>query len=215
MGSRKIPEVNAGSMADIAFLLLIFFLVTTTMSVDTGIVRKLPPPPQPGATESIKINERNVLVILVNKDNLVAIKGELIEVADLRARVREFFSNPTLNEALSEQVTVFDKKMDEESQKEPDEDKIRIYNSIIAELGEDVPISKGVISIQNDRTTKYGKYMEVQNEVVGAINDLRDELSKETWGKEFEKLNDEQQEIIKTIYPFAISEAEPRSLATK
>lgn len=215
MGHRKIPEINAGSMADIAFLLLIFFLVTTTMDVDTGIVRKLPPPPQPNQSDNIQMNERNVLVILVNKDNLVAIKGELIEVSELRDRVVEFFSNPSGNENLSEQMNIVDKRTEEMAKDDPDEEKIEIYNNIIAEIGDYITISKGVISIQNDRTTKYGKYMEVQNEVVGAINDLRDDLSKQTWGKLFDDLTDSQIEMIKTIYPFAISEAEPRSLATK
>ncbi|MBN2662210.1 MAG: biopolymer transporter ExbD [Bacteroidales bacterium] len=212
MARRKTPEVNAGSMADIAFLLLIFFLVTTTMDVDSGIMRKLPPPPQ-GPIEDIKLNKRNVFVILINKDNQVAISGQLSDVGDIRERVVEFFTNPTNNPDLSEQIPVLDKKDNELSKDNPDLDKIQIYDNIIEQLGTFVNITKGVVSLQNDRGTAYGKYLEVQNEIVGAINDLRDDLAKQTWGKEFKDLNEEQQDIVTTIYPFAISEAEPRSLA--
>jgi len=215
MARRGIPEVNAGSMADIAFLLLIFFLVTTTMDVDTGILRQLPPPPQGKNQENIKVNERNVFVVLINKDNLLAIKGNPAEVSELRDKVKEFITNPTNNENLSEQVSIQDKLKEELDKKEPDHEKITLYKSIISEIGPNVFISRGVISQQNDRGTKYGKYLIVQNEIVGAINELRNELSKQTWGKEFSQLNDDQQKMIKTVYPFNISEAEPRSLAKK
>ena len=213
MSRRGIPEVNAGSMADIAFLLLIFFLVTTTMDVDTGIIRKLPPPPQGPKQENVKVNERNVFVVLINPDNLLAIRGNPADVSELRYRVVEFFTNPSNNENLSVQVNIQDRLNDELNSEEPDQDLINVYKNIISEIGGGVNLTKGVVSLQNDRGTKYGKYIEVQNEIVGAINDLRNELSMQTWGKDFIHLNDDQQKMIKTIYPFAISEAEPRSLA--
>ncbi len=213
MARRGIPEVNAGSMADIAFLLLIFFLVTTTMDVPTGITRKLPPPVQGPQPKNVKVNERNVFVILINKDNLLAIKGNPAKVSELRSKVKEFFTNPNNNPNLSVQESVEDKLKEEMAKKKPDQEKVNIYKEIIAKIGPNTHITKGVISLQNDRGTKYGKYIEVQNEIVGAINDLRNNLSKQTWGKEFDKLNEEQQKMIRTIYPFAISEAEPRSLA--
>ncbi len=212
MARRATPEVNAGSMADIAFLLLIFFLVTTTMDVDTGIIRKLPPPPQ-GEQQNIIINERNVFVVLVNKDNQLAVKGELTDVDLLRDMVKEFFINPTNDPHLSEQVNVQEKLNDELLKKSPDMDKINIYNNIIEQIGPHVNFTRGVVSLQNDRGTKYGRYLEIQNEIVGAINELRDELANEVWGKPFFKLNTEQQDMLKEIYPFAISEAEPRNLA--
>lgn len=212
MARRNIPEINAGSMADIAFLLLIFFLVTTTMSVDSGIIRKLPPPEPPDA-ESPEVNKRNVFIILINKDNQLAVKGKLTDVDLLRDEVKEFFTNPTRNANLSDQVSVEDKLETELKKDEPDKDKVATYKGIIEQIGPQITITKGVVSLQNDRGTKYGKYLEVQNEIVGAINELRDELAKETWAKAFDDLNEEQQDMIKAIYPFAISEAEPRSMA--
>lgn len=213
MARRGIPEVNAGSMADIAFLLLIFFLVTTTMDVDTGILRQLPPPPHGDQSKAPQVNERNLFTVLVNKDNLLAIKGNPAEVSELRGRVKDFFTNPTNDENLSVQLNVQAALAKELKSNKPNKKKIEIYKKIIAEIGPSVAITQGVVSLQNDRTTKYGKYIEVQNEIVGAINELRNELAKQVWGKPFDRLNEDQQLLVTTIYPFAISEAEPRSLA--
>ncbi len=212
MARRQIPEVNAGSMADIAFLLLIFFLVTTTMDVDTGITRMLPPPTPPDQ-QPVKKNERNVFMVLINKDNMLAIKGEPAEVSELRYRVKDFLTNPTNDPDLSEQITIQEKLNEELKKEEPNAEKVQLYKDIIAQFGPDITITKGVVSLQNDRGTEYGKYLEVQNEIVAVINELRNNLAKQTWGKEYDKLDEHQQKMIKTIYPFAISEAEPRSLA--
>ncbi len=209
MSQRTTPEINSGSMADVAFLLLIFFLVTTTMSVDSGITRKLPAPTPPDAPAP-QFNERNVFVVLINKDNQIAVKGQLIDVDVIREQVADFFINPSNAENLSEHVNI-QEKLDNEV----DEEKKAVYKAIIQQIGPHVNISKGVVSLQNDRGTTYGKYIEVQNEIVGAINDLRDQLAKEVWGSEFKDLNEDQQKLVKTIYPFAISEAEPRSVSSK
>lgn len=213
--ARSVPEINAGSMADIAFLLLIFFLVTTTMDVDTGILRRLPPPPK-GDEKAADVKERNIYIILINRDNQIAIKGELTEITEIREKVKEFFTNPSNNQNFSEQKTV-QQILDEEMQKgeKSDKDKIEKCKNIIATFGSSTTISQGLISLQNDRTTTYGKYLEVQNEIVAAINELRDELSKQTWGVVFDKLDEQRQELIKFIYPFAISEAEPRRIGSQ
>ena len=214
MARRKIPEVNAGSMADIAFLLLIFFLVTTTMDVDTGLIRKLPPPPQKNA-EPPKVKERNGFMVLINKDNMLAIKGNPAEVNELRDRVKEFIVNPTNDPNLSERVTI-QEKLDMELNKpkeKQNQKKIEQYKEILKEFGPDTYVSAGVVSLQNDRGTYYGKYIQVQNEIVGAFNELRNELARKKWNKDYKDLTKEQQELIQIIYPLSISEAEPRSLA--
>lgn len=99
--AKKTPEINATSTADIAFLLLVFFLATTTMNVDSGMFRRLPPY-QPDNTEAPKIAKRNILQILVNRNNQLAINGELADVSTLKERTVEFILNPTNDENLPE-----------------------------------------------------------------------------------------------------------------
>ncbi|MCW0482490.1 biopolymer transporter ExbD [Gaoshiqia sediminis] len=188
--ARKIPEIPAASLADIAFMLLIFFLVTTTMDVDSGLERRLPPmPPEEQPEDDMPpIKERNVFVVLVNANNQLLVEGEITRVDDLREKAKEFMANPYDNENLPE--------------KTPKE---------VAYFGQ-VGITKGVISLRNDVGTQYGTYIAVQNELVGAINDLREELAKQKFGKSYEKLDKDQQDAIKEIYPSRISEAEPKKV---
>lgn len=185
--AKKIPEIPSASLADIAFMLLIFFLVTTTMDVDSGLRRKLPQWVDPEELEDDQqINERNVFVVLVNKNNDLLVEGDYERIENLRERTKEFMENPYNDEDLPE--------------KEPLE---------VPYFGE-VMVTKGVISLRNDLDTKYGTYLAVQNELVAAINELRDELAKEKWGKAYDDLDDEQQKAIRKIYPQKISEAEPK-----
>lgn len=191
MARRRLSqEINAGSMADIAFLLLIFFLVTTTMSTNTGMQRKLPPMPEEEEKQDIEMQERNVMVVLVNKDNNIAIKGRPILLKDICDKTKDFFQNPNEDPNLSDK-------------KEPQE--IPFFGM--------VRITKGVVSLQTDRNTNYQKYLQVQNELVRAVNELRDELSKQKFGMPFDELGEKEQEAVGEIYPLAISEAEPRRMA--
>ncbi len=186
--ARKVPEINAGSMADISFLLLIFFLVTTTMDVDSGIVRRLPPPPEKDA-EIPEVKERNIFNILVNKNDRLFIDNRWGDIRTLKDETKEFLANPSNREDLSE------KRLEE-----------------IPFLGE-YPVSKGIISLKNDRGTSYEMYIQVQNELTAAVNELRDELSKQKFGKSFSELTD--QDIISAIQkaiPMPISEAEPEDI---
>jgi biopolymer transport protein ExbD len=143
MAKRSTPEINASSMADIAFLLLIFFLVTTTMDVDTGIQRQLPPIPEKDQKTDVEVNERNVYVVNVNSRGNIQVNHSWMDLDKLREDAKKFINcdradDPTLPEM--EEITV-------EGIKGP------------------VKTSKGIISLQNDRGTTYGRYIEVQKKV--------------------------------------------------
>lgn len=189
MDKRKIQEINAGSMADIAFLLLIFFLVATTMNVDTGIQRVLPAMPDPNQPQdAIDVKKRNLMLIFVSKfDNIMA-GGEGVDITQLKEKAKNFILNPANDENLPEsEMTKID-------------------------LVGDYPVSKGVISLQNDRGTSYNLYIMVQNELTRAFNEIRDEVSQERFGRNFADLPEDQRNAIQKAIPLKISEAEPRNI---
>lgn len=186
--SRKVPEIPSSSLADIAFMLLIFFLVATTMDVDKGLERKLPPMLPDEVQDPPPIKDRNVFVVLVNASNQLLVEGEPMEVSQLREAAKEFMANPANEANLPEKPIK------------------------AVEFFGNVGVTKGVISLQNDRGTSYGTYLIVQNELVAAVNELRDELSKKQFGKLYSELNPEQQDAVKTIVPSKISEAEPKQV---
>ena len=189
MARRELPEINAGSMADIAFLLLIFFLVTTTMDTDGGLTRKLPPIPEEQLDDLPEVKQRNVFEILVNANNQLLVEGQLMYVSELREATKEFIvSNPAREDMPEFKLTD------------------------IPLMGNNYPVSKQIISLQNDRGTSYEMYIKVQNELVAAYNELRDELSNSKFGGNYKDLNRDQRKAIKSVYPQRISEAEPKSI---
>lgn len=193
VNKRKVQEINAGSMSDIAFLLLIFFLVATTMNVDTGLVRVLPPMPDPNVKqEDIKVKERNLLLVFVSGSGNIMAGGQLIDIRQLKDKAKEFILNPYNDENLPE-------KEDKELEL-PDGQKW-VY-----------PVSQGVISLQNTRDTGYQVYIRVQNELTRAFNEVRDEVAMSKFGKKFSELQEEQRKVITTAVPMKISEAEPRKM---
>lgn len=202
--ARSSPEINAGSMADIAFLLLIFFLVTTTMDVDKGLTRMLPPPIDPTQPLPPPIKDRNVFPVLINSQDLLMVKNKPGSIETLREQAKEFLLNPNNEEHLSEQPK-FSERI---SLTESEEKAYKI-------LG-DIKVSRGVISLQNDRGTSYNMYIKVQNELAAAISEIRDELSMQHFGVKFTQLKDEEQlEAIRTAVPMRISEAEPKDVGGK
>lgn len=101
---RLSNEINAGSMADIAFLLLIFFLVTTTIVEDKGITVKLPPWSE-DEVDPTKLKTRNVFSVLVNAQNQLLVRGEPADLKQLRERAKEFITNPQKRDDLAEKPT--------------------------------------------------------------------------------------------------------------
>jgi biopolymer transport protein ExbD len=184
--ARQTQEINAGSMADIAFLLLIFFLVTTTMDVDTGIGRRLPPP-LTGDEEPPDINERNIFAVMINNRDRLLVEGKPGDIRTLREQTKEFMTNPREREDLPEMTMKF-----------------------IPELGNVRIPRNAVISLKNDRGTSYKMYIAVQNELTAAINELRNELALDRFGRRYDELTSEDQiKAIQSAIPVPISEAEP------
>ena len=206
MASRETPEVNGGSLADIAFLLLIFFLVTTTMDTDTGITRLLPPEPEEEQETEVKVNQRNVLVVLLNRSDLLMVGGEVMDRLALKQKTVEFFTNPLNDQTLPEME-------EQEVQFPPGSSSLLSPEGVWTGL-----VSKGVISLQNDRSTTYGKYLQVQNELVAAVNTLRNDFCNLYFDKDYDELNtnnpieEEIQLGIRKIYKMNISESEPKSI---
>ena len=194
---RKVQDINAGSMADIAFLLLIFFLVATTMNTDTGLVRMLPPmPPEDQKQEDIKVKERNLFLVFINGrgDIMAGASGkqEPIDLHQLTERTKEFIVNPMDDENLPEKV-----KRDNEL---PDGSKW-VY-----------PVSEGVVSLQTTRDTGYQSYVMVQNKIPHALNEVRAEVAQRKYGAKFSDLPEERRNVISKAVPLKISEAEPRNI---
>lgn len=186
MAREEVGEINASSMADIAFLLLIFFLVTTTMNVDTGLPRMLPPMPQDAKQEKTEdVNVRNVFLVRINQSDKLLVAGKPLDVSQLREKTKEFIANPKDDPNLPE------KRVKE----------IPLIGSYA--------VSEGIISLQNSRATSYDMYIQVQNELVAAYNELRDDLSRQYFGKVFDRLTSAEQKAIQTAIPQRISEAEP------
>lgn len=191
--NKKIPEINASSQADIAFTVLIFFLVVSTMDVDTGIVRMLPPMADPNVKqEDIKVKERNLLLVFVSGSGNIMAGGKVISLNALKDKAKEFILNPFDDKDLPE------KKPTEIEM--PDGSKWTY------------PVSEGVISLQNTRDTSYQVYIQVQNELTRAFNEVRDEVAMSKFGKEFADLDDAERKVITKAIPMKISEAEPRKM---
>lgn len=160
MAKRSIPEVNAGSMADIAFLLLIFFLVTTTIESNSGITVKLPPKQPADAPSPPPVKEKNVLVVIVNKNNQLLINNKISELKDVKQTAIDFLDNN-------------------------DDGSCKYCKGAGNDLSSDNP-DKAIISLRNDRETSYKTYIAVQNELVKAYNELRERERKRLYPNEVE-----------------------------
>ena len=189
---RKTPDINAGSQADIAFLLLVFFLVATTMNTDKGLSRVLPPlPPEDVKVEDAKVKERNVLLVFVNASGQIMAGDESMDIRGLKDKAKEFILNPMEDENLPEK---------KETEIEMEDGSKWVY-----------PVSEGVVSLQTTRDTNYEVYITVQNELTRAFNEVRNEVAMEKFNAVFAELNADQRNAITKAVPLKISEAEPRT----
>ena len=189
---KKMPGLNTTSTADISFMLLIFFLITTSMDTDKGLARRLPKPPEPDQEDAtMDIKSRNILFVRINAAGQLWIKDEMNsgfgEITELRQRAKDFVKN------------------EQNLSKWPEK---HVKN--IELLGNCYVTDKHVISVQTDRGTPYDMYFQVQNELVAAYNELRNEVSKEKFGRLYENLSPEEKAAIRQYYPQNISEAEPK-----
>jgi len=191
MGKKKTPAINSSSTADIAFLLLCYFLMTTTMGDQSGLQRRLPPIPDSKQAQDQKVNRRNIIIVRINASDRLFAGTEALEISQLKDKIKEFLTNPANDPSLPE------KEMTD-----------------IPGYGQ-YPISKGVISLQNDRGTSYQAYIAAQNELVKAVNELRDDFSRQAYGRPYISLTEEQQSIVRTAIPQNISEAEPKDVTKK
>lgn len=202
MARRASPEINAGSMADIAFLLLIFFLVTTTMETDKGISRKLPPIPEEDVVPPV-IKQKNIFTVIVNRENELLVEDEVMELRNLREAAVEFLDNGA---GVGEEACDYCKGPGDPASSDNPE--------------------KAIISLVNNRKTSYSTYISVQNELVAAYNQLRNREAQRLYGMQFTQMeanyNDpnfrgdkellkERIDVIKEMYPQKLSEAEPTS----
>lgn len=196
------PEVSAGSMADIAFLLLIFFLVTTTIETDAGLDRMLPPW-EPPTEDPPVIKQKNIFTVNINRNGQLLVEDELTEIKNLREKAISFLDNGGAPSGSPEYCNYCQGSRDASSSDNP---------------------TKAIISLKNDRETQYSTYITVQNELVGAYNDLRNRESMRLFKKNFvdmeaEYLNPETSDEVKEelkekvkriqeLFPQKLSEAE-------
>ena len=194
---RKAGEINSSSMADIAFLLLIFFLVTTTMDVDSGMKRTLPPiADNEQQQDDVELKERNVLMVNVSKEGRIMVGTEEYMPADLNRRGD--------HSRMSREVLDFLAGADRSEKKATE-----------LELGISCEVSQGVVSLKADNETKYNIYLQVQDELTHAFNVYRDLISVQAYGKPFEELNEIQAGNVRKAVPVKVSEAEPNDQTRK
>lgn len=183
--SRRIDSaVNAGSMADIAFLLLIFFLVTTTISAEKGILRQLPPECPPNTICEMDIHDRNIMNIFINKNDELMVDDAIISINELKNRVMAFVDNNGDNTCA-------------------------YCNGTQKSDASDNP-KEAVISLQHAEQTTYGSFIEVQDEITKAYYELREVYAKNIYNKQVSKLTVEELKEVKEAYPFILSEAKTR-----
>lgn len=192
-GKKKVPQINGSSTADISFILLLFFLLTTSMGTDSGLARQLPPAVPPDQQDvSVDINRRNMLRVNVNNLGQILANGEVVNLNGLREKVIEFVLNENDRADLAERVV-----------------------ETFPLVGAQKVTKNHVISLTNTVDTRYSDYILVQNELTKAYMQIRDQQSRKLFGVSLEDANTQQQEVLIKMYPQKISEANPREFGSK
>lgn len=187
-GKKKVPSINGSSTADISFIMLLFFLLTTSMGSDSGLARQLPPMVPPDQQDiSVDVNRRNMLRVNVNNQGQILANGEEVDLLGLREKAIEFILNENDRADLAERAPV-----------------------TFALVGTQMVTKNHVISLTNTVDTRYSDYISVQNELTKAYSVIRDEQSKKFFGTPFEEASVEQREVLIEMYPQKISEANPK-----
>ncbi len=192
-GKKKVPGINGSSTADISFIMLLFFLLTTSMGSDSGLARQLPPSVPPDQQDiAIDVNRRNMLRVLVNTRGQILANGEVVELDGLREKVKEFVLNENDRADLAERTV-----------------------ETFPLVGAQKVTKNHVISLTNDVDTKYSDYILVQNELTKAYMEVRDMMCKRFFGVSLEDASTAQQEVMVDMYPQKISEANPKEYGKK
>lgn len=174
------PSVNAGSMADIAFLLLIFFLVTSMIPNDKGIARDLPQPCPPGADCNIPIKKNNLFAISLNEKGEIMANEKLTHIEDLNELLKDFIDNngdKSCAYCKGEKFT--------ESSDNP---------------------KKASISLSMHREATYQSFISIQDEIAKAYFELREKYVHEVLKTTTEKITKEELKTMQEAYPFRVIE---------
>ncbi len=183
-GKRRVPQLNTTSTADISFMLLILFLVTSSMDVDKGLSRQLPPlSPKEEQQESTDASERNVLKIRITRQDSVFVNGKPVKVATLRNRVAEFVGNPANRQDLPQKTV-----------------------RRVALVGKFAVSDQHIISLESDRDADYDTYFRVQNEIMAAYARLRGQLAVQRFHHSYAQCSEEEKKALRECYPQRISE---------
>ena len=182
-GKKEVPQLNTTSTADISFMLLIFFLVTSSMDTDKGLTSQMPPPEDTTEQQDQEVKKRNVLELQLDADDVLTCNGETISYDELTKRVEEFVAN-----------VADDSDLPEKSERE------------VHLLGRCRVSDRHIITIEADRQTTYNAYFEMQNAIARGYNHLRDRLARQRFGHAYTACSQEERDAIVMVYPKRISE---------
>ncbi len=185
---QSVPSLNTTSTADISFMLLIFFLMTSSMDTDKGLPRQLPPPEESEVEQEMMVKERNVLALQLDADNHLTCNGEPTTNDELVRRVAEFVANDA-----------DDPSMPEKSERE------------VHLLGLTRVSDRHIITIQADRQTSYDAYFQMQNAIVAGYNQLRNRLARQRFGHDYRQCSQQERDAIALVYPQRVSEMPPEA----